>query len=469
MKTKAALYRDLPSVDELITNPALKDCLENISHQILVDCTREVLSEFRSTIQALDEEEAIRFQLSQDIIIKGIIKKIRDRKRMSLQPVINATGVVLHTNLGRSLLSEEVKETLWAVASEYSTLEMDVHTGKRGSRYVHVEELLCNITGAESAIVVNNNAAAVTLVLSALTRNQEVIVSRGELVEIGGSFRIPEVMAQSGAKLVEVGATNKTHLRDYENAITDDTRALLKVHTSNYRILGFTQSVSSHELVELARERNLISMEDLGSGVLIDLSSYGLSPEPTVQSAIQAGMDVVTFSGDKLLGGPQAGIITGRKKYIDIIKKHPLNRAFRIDKLTLAALEATLKIYEDGEEEAIRRIPTLRMLTEGREQLKERAMVLHNALSGVTKDATFEIEESYSQVGGGALPLEQLPTFVVSVYSERFTCNQLEEKLRGYDRPIFTRIYKDRIIFDLRTIFDGDIRIIADAIKRIFQ
>ncbi len=467
MKEKRDLFQMIPSVDEIISMAQIKRFYETTSHQNIVQCTREVLEEIRSEIIHLSKEEVSTFEISEDKMIQAISEKLQKKKEMNLCPVINATGVVLHTNLGRALLSEEVKEALWSVASQYSTLEMDVGTGKRGSRYVHVEELLCKLTGAESAIVVNNNAAAVTLVLSALARDQEVIVSRGELVEIGGSFRIPEVMVQSGAQLVEVGATNKTHLRDYESAINENTGALLKVHTSNYRILGFSESVSSGELAELAKKYQLPALEDVGSGVLVDLSNYGLSPEPTVQSTIKAGMDIVTFSGDKLLGGPQAGIIVGRKKYIDKIKKHPLNRAFRIDKLTLVSLEGTLKIYEEGQN-VTQRIPTLRMLTEGKERLYDKAVKLKNAIQEDLKDGFYtEIEESYSQVGGGALPLEQLSTYVVSLWSDFYSPNELEKKLREFKKPIFTRISKERIFFDVRTLLENDIENIVQAIKLI--
>lgn len=468
MNVKSDLFKKIPSVDEILSLSEIKKLYESTSHQNIVECIREVLDDTRNEIMNLANDEINSYNLSEYILVNSISNKIEKKKAMSLRSVINATGVVLHTNLGRSLLSDEIKDAIWSVANKYSTLEMNVETGKRGSRYYHVEKLLCKLTEAESAIVVNNNAAAVTLVLSALARNKEVIVSRGELVEIGGSFRIPEVMAQSGAKLVEVGSTNKTHLRDYENAITEDTGALLKVHTSNYRIVGFTESVSSQELVKLAREQKLPAFEDVGSGILLDLSTYGFSPEPTVQSIIEAGMDIVTFSGDKLLGGPQAGVIVGKMEYIDIIKKHPLNRAFRIDKLTLAALEATLKIYDDGEN-VLQRIPTLRMLTENKDALKEKAKRLKNKIQiALGETAIIDIVETFSQVGGGAMPLEQLPTYAVSIYSDKYSVNQLEKRLRYNKKPIFTRIFKEQIYFDMRTILDGDIEDIVEALNSIF-
>jgi L-seryl-tRNA(Ser) seleniumtransferase len=469
LKTKNEILKTIPSVDQILTLLQIQKLNNITSHKNIVSSIRETLENIRQEIMNLSEEEILTYDLSLAQLIRQIEKTIEKNTTMSLRPVINATGVVLHTNLGRSLLSEEVKEALWSVASEYSTLEIDVDTGERGSRYTHVEKLLCKLTKAESSLVVNNNAAAVTLVLTTLAKDKEVIVSRGELVEIGGSFRIPEVMEQSGAKLVEVGSTNKTHLKDYENAINDNTGALLKVHTSNYKILGFTKSVSTQEIVELARKHNLPSIEDVGSGVLIDLTQYGLSPEPTVQGVVAAGMDIVTFSGDKLLGGPQAGIIIGKKKYIDLIKRHPLNRALRIDKLTLAALEATLKIYEE-EEDIINRIPTLRMLTVQKETLYKRAQELKDRLtSSLENFAQIKIEESQSQVGGGALPLEKLPTYVVSCYSENISTSQLEKELRYADKPIFARIFKDRVCFDMRTLTDKDIEDIDKSLKNILK
>lgn len=469
MVEKRQLFKLIPSVDEILQWDFIKKEGKEVPHKVLVESIREVLDHIRNEIVELRKEELEGYNLRISEIEERVLLKIHKRNKLSLSSVINATGVVLHTNLGRAPLSEEIKDALWAVASGYSTLEMDVKLGKRGSRYSHVESLLCKLTGAESALVVNNNAAAVTLLLSALAKEREVIVSRGELVEIGGSFRIPEVMEQSGARLIEVGATNKTHLRDYEKAISENTGALLKVHTSNYRILGFTKEVSSEELVDLGRKYNLPVFEDVGSGVLIDLSAYGLSYEPTVQSAIKSGMDVVTFSGDKLLGGPQAGIIVGKKEYIDRIKTHPLNRALRIDKLTLVALEATLKIY-DEDKDLIKRIPTLQMLTGDKKILHERALIIKDTLKENIKNTIqVKISESYSQVGGGALPLEELPTYVVSISSENYKANEIDEKLRNYIKPIFCRIHKDKIILDVRTIFNRDIEDIVNAFTEIFS
>jgi len=387
---------------------------------------------------------------------------------MNLREVINGTGTVLHTNLGRSLLSSTIKDEIWDVANGYSTLEIDVTTGKRGSRYSHVTEIIKFITGAEDALVVNNNAAAVMLTLSTMAKNKEIVVSRGELVEIGGSFRVPDVMEQSGAKLVDVGTTNKTHLWDYENAIGEDTAAFLKVHTSNYKILGFTESVSVKDLVVLGNKNNIPVIEDIGSGVLIDLQKYGLTHEPTVQESVAAGADIVTFSGDKLLGGPQAGIIVGKKRFIDKMKKNPLTRAFRIDKLTMAALEATLKLYLD-EEVAIKTIPTLKMLTESFSSIMERANVLYKMIVAKELDLEVNINKDYSEVGGGSLPLEKLPTCTITLKSKSISVSQLENRLRKYRMPIFTRVQDDRVIIDLRTIKEEQYEIIVQALVEVME
>src|SRR5205085_1792308 len=338
-----------------------------------------------------------------DTLAARVVEGVRRAGRFSLRPVINATGVVLHTNLGRALLSDLARERVAAVAAAYSNLEMDLATKERGSRYSHVEALLRRLSGAEDALVVNNNAAAVLLALETLAQGKEVIVSRGELIEIGGEFRIPDIMRRSGARLVEVGATNRTHPRDYADAITADTALLLKVHSSNYRVVGFTAEVSSRELVEIGRARGIAVMEDLGSGSFVDLRPFGFPYEPTVQEVVSAGVDVVTFSGDKLLGGPQAGIVVGGGALVTRLKKNPLNRALRIDKLTLAALEATLYAYEAGDPRET--IPALRMLTEPLADVRARARRLLRALPAAARtrlDA--RIVEDQAQVGGGPLP-----------------------------------------------------------------
>jgi L-seryl-tRNA(Ser) seleniumtransferase len=377
--------------------------------------------------------------------------------------------VVVHTNLGRSLLATEVVENLITIASRYSNLEYDLSIGKRGSRYSCVEDLICEISGAEAAMVVNNNAGAVLLCLETIARDKEVVVSRGELVEIGGSFRVPDVMAKSGGILREVGTTNRTHLRDYENAIAPNTGLLLKVHTSNYSVVGFTAEVSLPELVDLGAAHQLPVMEDLGSGTFIDFSKYGLLKEPTVQESVTAGADVITFSGDKLLGGPQSGIIVGKKEVIDRIKKNPITRALRIDKLTLAALESTLRLYRD-EEKATRIIPTLRMIMLPLEEIQKRAQQLADALKK-SGDARLHIQliERSSKTGGGALPLMELPSLCVGVQIKGISPNALEKTMRSNDPPIIGRIEDDLFVMDPRTIRKDELSIIETAFENLIQ
>ncbi len=466
---KGMILSKLPSVEEILNQEEILKLLKTIPRSVVLDKIRFYINDYRCSILSMKEDP--QFEISQFIkeeLIQSIVEASIDYMQMNLREVINATGVVLHTNLGRALLSDEIKNEVWSVASGYSTLEININTGKRGSRYSHVVEILKRITGAEDALVVNNNAAAVLLVLGTMTKNKEVIISRGELVEIGGSFRVPEVMSQSGARLIEIGTTNKTHLWDYQNAVSENTGAFLKVHTSNYRILGFTKVVALKELVALGKKTEIPVIEDLGSGVLIDLQKYGLTYEPTVQDSVRAGVDVITFSGDKLLGGPQAGIIVGRKKYIEEMKKNPLTRALRIDKLTMAALEATLKLYLD-EASVVNRIPTLRMITEGKTSIEERAKELHSRLLALKIDIDIAIKDDYSQVGGGSLPLEELPTKVLAIKSRKISSAGLEEKLRRGKIPIITRIQEDQIILDLRTIKERDYIIICEAFRASFS
>ncbi len=399
--------------------------------------------------------------------LENLMKKVfEEYETPSLKRVINATGVVIHTNLGRSPLSEKVIREIIKVARYYSNLEFDLIEGKRGSRYVHVEEILKEITSAESALVVNNNAAAVLISLNTIAKGKEVIVSRGELVEIGGSFRIPEVMRWAGCILKEVGTTNKTHLFDYENAITENTALLLKVHKSNFEIVGFTQEVSVKELVNLGKKFGLPVMKDLGSGCFVDFSKYGLKKEPTVQEVLKAGVDIVTFSGDKLLGGPQAGIILGKKELIEKIRKNPLNRALRIDKLTLAGLEATLRLYRD-EILAVEHIPILKMILSPREELKKRAKNLLRKLKGLDfKDFSFKVVETVNKTGGGALPTLDLVSYAVAVESP-FSPQILQRKLRENNPSIITRIEEDRVLIDVRCLFDEDYKEIILAFERL--
>ncbi|MDO6355363.1 L-seryl-tRNA(Sec) selenium transferase [Caloramator sp. CAR-1] len=460
MQNKNLLLSKLPKVDRILSDDRIQDF--DIARNLKIDIIRKILDSYRKDILDGNIEE-----FTYDDVIDKIIKLLNVKSKNHLKRVINATGTILHTNLGRAVLSKDAIDAVVEVASRYNNLEYDLEKGERGSRYSHVEEIICKITGAEAAMVVNNNAAAVMLVLSTLAKGKEVIVSRSQLVEIGGSFRVPAVMEQSGAKLVEVGTTNKTHLYDYENAINENTALILKVHQSNFKILGFTKEISLEELVELGKKYNLPVVEDIGSGVLIDFSKYGLPYEPTVQESIKRGADVVTFSGDKLLGGPQAGIIVGKKHLIDRMKKNQLTRALRIDKMTLAALEATFKLYLD-EERAIKEIPALRMMTMNIELIQKRAKKLYSQLKKIISDrAELNIEKDVSQFGGGAMPLETITTYVITIKPKFKKIEDVELELRRQEVPIIVRIYKENIIIDVRTLFDDDFHIIVDSLNKI--
>ena len=462
---KRDLFAQLPSVDEVLNNNKIIDILNEYPRNIVIECIREAIEEKRRCIIELKEENFNEFKISLDEIVTNIVNKCNLKYSLSLKKVINATGTVIHTNLGRSLLSESLKDELWQSASRYSNLEYDIDKGERGSRYTHLTETIKRLTGAEDVLVVNNNAAAVLLVLSTMAKCGEAIVSRGELVEVGGSFRIPSIMALSGADLVEVGSTNKTHMKDYEEAITENTKVLMKVHTSNYRILGFTQSVEVDELCEIGKKHNIPVIEDLGSGVFIDVSKYGLTYEPTVLDSIRKGADIVTFSGDKMLGGPQAGIIVGKKEYISQMKKNQLTRALRVDKLTICALEATLRMYLD-EEKAIKEIPTLRMLTYTMEELEEKANTLYSKLENLNTYANIRIEDGLSQVGGGSMPLETINSKVIAITPNNMNVSTLEKKLRLSDSHVIARVYEDKYVLDIRTIFEDEFDILAKEIER---
>lgn len=464
MDQKKKLFKLIPKVDELLEIDSINKLIENMPRKIVVDSIREEIELLRKDIRINSfKEEEVNERISR---LPGLIIDRADKKNSyKLKRVINGTGVVIHTNIGRSLISEGIIENIKDIAVNYSNLEYDLDKGERGSRYSHLKDIIVEITGGEDAMVVNNNAAAVLLTLSTIAKNKEVIVSRGELIEIGGSFRIPDVMEQSGAILKAVGTTNKTHLWDFEKAITEETAALLKVHTSNYRILGFASSLSAEELYPLKEKYNLPLIEDLGSGVLIDLSKYGLEYEPTVQESIKNGVDIVTFSGDKLLGGPQAGIIVGKKKYIDAMKKNPLTRAFRVDKFTISALEATLRLYLD-ERVAVEKIPTLKMLSIDISELEKKAKKLYNSIIGRmdSNNCRLEIVDSYSEVGGGSLPLEKIPTKCIMLSIEKYKVTDFERALREYKVPIITRVYKDNIYIDLRTVREDEFDIIVDGL-----
>ena len=453
----AGALRRLPSVDRLVRSLEGREVTRSLPRARLTVAAREVLERERRRIRA---EGGLPADL------ETLLERVRTAGResaYSLRPVINATGVVLHTNLGRALLSDAAVARIGAVAAAYSNLELDLESKERGSRYAHVDAMLRRLTGAEDTLVVNNNAAAVLLALESVARGREVVVSRGELIEIGGEFRIPDIMQRSGARLREVGTTNRTHLRDYVQAIGPDTALLLKVHTSNYRVVGFTAGVSSRELSQLGRERGLPVMEDLGSGSLLDLSSQGFGDEPTVPQVVAAGVDLVCFSGDKLLGGPQAGIVVGRRDLVQKLQRNPLNRALRIDKLTLAALEATLGAYEAGD--ALQTVPTLRLLTEPMRTIRSRGRRLLAALGPELRSRlAASLLASTSQVGGGALPTVELPTLCVAVGADAACTRALDEALRRGAPPVIGRIADDRLLLDCRTILPAQVRSLAAAL-----
>ncbi|WBW95831.1 L-seryl-tRNA(Sec) selenium transferase [Oceanirhabdus sp. W0125-5] len=455
------LLRNLPKVDELLDSNEIKKLLEEVMRPIVVESVREAIDQVRSEILSGEREK-----LGEDEVLSIALKNIKRKNSTNLRRIINATGTVIHTNLGRSLLSKQAMENVINAASNYSNLEYDVEKGKRGSRYSHIEDLIVKITGAEAAMVVNNNAAAVMLVLNTLCKDKEAIVSRGQLVEIGGSFRVPDVMKFSNAKLIEVGTTNRTHDYDYENAINEDTGVLLKVHTSNFKILGFTEEVSIEDMVELGNKYSLPVVEDIGSGVLVDYTKYGFVYEPTVQESIKKGIDVVTFSGDKMLGGPQAGIIAGKKKYIDMMKKNQLTRALRIDKMTLAALEGTLKHYLD-ESDAIENIPSLNMILMNSEDIKKKAYKLKRKLVKVTDKFDFNVDMDFSMVGGGSMPTERIKSYVIKVKGYEMKPALIEKKLRECETPVVVRVSGDSVIMDLRTIKEDEFNFIVDAFKEI--
>lgn len=456
----------LPGVDHVLGLCGALPFFKDIPKTVIVSSIRKILETLRIGILGAEWDIAEE-SLSDAHITEAVMAAVEKATAPNLKPLVNATGVVVHTNLGRSLLPDAVVENIALIAGRYSNLEYDLDAGKRGSRYASVEDLLCEISGAQAAMAVNNNAGAVLLCLETFARNKEVIVSRGELVEIGGSFRVPDVMAKSGGILREVGTTNRTHMRDYENAIEENTALLLKVHRSNYNIIGFTAEVSLKELVELGARHGVPVMEDLGSGTFIDFSKYGLVKEPTVQESVAAGTDIVTFSGDKLLGGPQAGIIVGKKSTVDQIKQNPLARALRIDKLTLAALESTLRLYRD-KEKAVRMIPTLRMLTMNIGEIETRASNLVEELKNIDKSRLeISLVERSSKAGGGALPLLELPSRCLRIRLQGMSANALEKSLRENDPPIIGRIEDDAYIMDPRTLRDDDLPIIGKAFENI--
>lgn len=515
-------FRAIPSIHKLLESPEISQLLDIYPRYLIVDTIREILENIRQSLtkkantSPYNQEQVttlnsaglsshqegpggINKRESEEISEKGqrevceegedkkkgliqsqihevtpkklsqLVRQIIYRKLSGIEHAINATGIILHTGLGRAPLADEAAKQIQNVLKGFCTLEIEKLTGRRGIRYHHVEQLICMITGAESALVVNNNAAAVLLALDTLARGKETIISRSQLVEIGGSFRMPDVMARSGAILVEVGTTNKTYLTDYSNAITERTGLLLKVHQSNFKIVGFTETVDAKDLVSLGQANNIPVMYDLGSGALIDLQKFGLPHEPTVQESIKAGVDIVTFSTDKLLGGPQGGIIAGKKKWVDLLKRNPLTRALRVGKLTIAALEATLRLYLE-EDLAVKKIPVLQMILTPLEAIEERCKWLINKLSSETQ-TYFNVlaVDGNSEMGGGSLPGEGIPTKLVSLQSEKMNAKEVATRLRDNTPPIFARIEQDRVLLDMRTVYDDEVIIIAVAIGKIFS
>jgi L-seryl-tRNA(Ser) seleniumtransferase len=461
---KKDYLRRLSSVNDLI-QAAYRSRLmgRGVPRELVTEASRTVLEGVREAIIAARDELALeKITTDTEELVCMVEKEVEEKLKPRFRRVINATGVVVHTNLGRSPLSEAAMEAAKTAALHYNNLEYRLEDASRGSRQFHLRELLCELTGAESALVVNNNAAAVLLALTTHARGREVIVSRGQLIEIGGSFRLPDVMAQSGARMVEVGTTNKTYIEDYRRAITSDTAVLLRAHTSNYRIVGFTSEVGMAELSALAGEYGLLTLDDLGSGTLLDLTDYGLPYEPTVKRSLEEGADLVCFSGDKLLGGPQGGVVLGRADVVEAMARHPLARAVRVDKLTVAAMEATLRQYLDPEK-AAQDIPTLAMLTADPKTLEKRARSLARKIASGNSSLTAEVARDVSRAGGGALPMADLPTWTVTVTSSRHKADLLEETLRMADPPVICRIKDDRVVLDMRTVRDDEVPLIAGA------
>jgi L-seryl-tRNA(Ser) seleniumtransferase len=452
-------FRQLPSVDKVISNGAVSNYFELFNQDIIVNVVRQHINEARARIENAQKP------LSYNDIVKKVVSYLESLNTLGIKPVINATGIIIHTNLGRAPISKEAIAAMELASSEFNNLEFNLESGIRGSRHVHIENILCQLSGAESGLAVNNNAAGVMLTLAALAKRKEVIVSRGEAVEIGGGFRVPDVMRQSGAKLVEVGTTNCTYIHDYENAISDRTAALLRVHPSNFRLQGFTHRVEIDEIVSLAEKKGIPVIDDLGSGCFLDTTEFGLEPEPTVQDSISAGTGVVCFSGDKLVGGPQAGIILGKKKYIDLIKKHPLARAVRIDKTRLAGLAATLTHYLKGE--AQYKVPVWMMICMPVDVINLRA----EEWAAIYPDK-FKVVDGESMVGGGSLPGDVLPTRLLKIrlttsHGEKNKASFISRRLREYNPPVIVRIEKDNIFLDPRTVFPEQDEQVKKALKEI--
>jgi len=461
------LLRQLPSVESLLKDPALASSADKVGRKVLTNCVREAVDEVRNLLIAGEIAETDEDTIRQKIVA-GVELRLKAIARPYYRRVVNATGIILHTGLGRAVLPAQALQQIQDQLSGYSLLQVDIETGKRSKRDGCIERLLQQLTGAEAATVVNNNAAATAIVLNTVAKGKEVIVSRGQLVEIGGSFRLPEVMAFSGAKLVEVGTTNRTHPHDYVNAITENTAAILRVHPSNYNIQGFTSEVPLEELVQIAHGHGLIMIDDVGAGALIDFSQFGFEPEPTLPESISKGADIVTSSADKLIGASQAGIVLGRAKLIDAVRKNQFARIVRVGKLTLAALEATLKLFLD-ENIALREVPTLQMLRRSLPEITEQAERLARQGRQSISGAVFTTVPGFSQMGSGSLPTQNLATTLVVIQPEKISAEQLANRLRHHSTPIFARIQSDQVLIDPRTLRDGDERILVEALREILK
>lgn len=466
-ESKKTFLRNLPKIDEIILLLEKQDIYSLAPRDIVIATCRTVVQNLRDKIIEAKEKDLPKFSLDLASAVGKVERLIKGLYRYNLRRIVNATGVILHTNLGRAPLCPEALQRIMEVGKGYSNLEFDLAKGERGQRYDHVSQLICALTGSEDALIVNNNAAAILLVLNTLAEKKEAIVSRGELIEIGGEFRIPEIMKKSASKLREVGTTNRTRIGDYEKAVNDKTGLIMKVHTSNFRIVGFTEEADIVSLVTLGKSRGIPVMDDLGSGCLIDLEQYGLQHEPTVREALATGIDVVTFSGDKLLGGPQAGIIVGKKDVLAKIKKNPLNRALRIDKFTLAALEATLMHYLNPAD-AVKKLRSLKALTEPVAAVKKRAEKLITKLQKENfVSLKFSLHEDFAAAGGGSLPTQQIPTVLVAIKNKKMSASKMEEKLRKMEVPVIVRVDKDEILIDMRTVAEDEFRFIIEGLRQV--
>ncbi len=459
------IFRKLPKMDNLLKDEKIQKMCEDHGKGFVMDCIRHELDHVRAIILTGDEAAA---EARLAGFMNYVEEKVNEESRYPLRKVCNATGIILHTNLGRAPLGKIHRDAVMQVMDTYSNLEFDLKTGKRGKRWKHYGDLVSKVVGSEAAIAVNNNAASLTLIFGALARGKEIVVSRGESIEVGGQFRIPEVIEESGATLREVGTTNRTRISDYEKAINENTGALLKVHTSNYKIIGFTEEASLEELVELGKKYNIPVIMDSGSGVLVNLEKYGLAHEPTVQEQLKAGADIVCFSGDKLLGGPQAGVIVGKKEMIEKIENYPLMRAIRMDKCGIAALSATFREYQD-EKRAEKNIPVLHMIARPLEELKNQAEQVYGQLTQYGHLADFAVEESLSMVGGGSLPEETFGSFAVTIHPKNMTCEMFADKLRSFPIPIIAHMKNDKVWLDMRTIMPEEVELVVKSLKTFYE